>query len=195
MAIGIVKNESTVALTEEVTEGVYVPASVGSEYIEVLAEGVELNKTRELLERDLLTDTVETEAARVGIGNVTGSFPLELKASAVEGDEPQSMDKLLRSLLGGKRQITTDQTSSTTHTSTVINFVDASAFTVGDSVLVKEAGAYEVRPISATSATSITFPFALDNGAPSDAVVVAQVTTYYHDAANSITMSCEHNLG
>jgi hypothetical protein len=106
------------------------------------------------------------------------------------------MDVLLRSLLGGKRQITSDQTSSTGHTSTTINFADTSAFSVGDIVLVKEAGAYECRPISSIAAnTSITFPFALDNGAPSDAVVVAQVTTYFSDTSNSITFSAEHNLG
>jgi hypothetical protein len=196
MAIGIVTNESSVALVAEVTEGTYVAPSAGTDYVEVLAEGLELNKTRELLERNVLNSTVETEAARVGIAEVQGSIPVEMKASATEGDAPQSMDVLLRSLLGGKRQITSDQTSSTGHTSTTINFADTSAFSVGDIVLVKEAGAYECRPISSIAAnTSITFPFALDNGAPSDAVVVAQVTTYFSDTSNSITFSAEHNLG
>lgn len=198
MAIGIVKNESTLALVPEATEGTYdaVSAGDGSEYVEILAEGAELNLTRELLERDLLTDTVEKEASRTGIAEVQGSIPVELKANATEGDAPQSLDVLLRSLLGGKRQITADQTSSTGHTSTVINFADTSAFAVGDCVLVKQSGAYEVRPISAiTTNTSITLAFALENGAPSDGVVVAQVTTYYHDTANSISFSAEHNLG
>ena len=196
MAIGVVKNESTLGLVAEATEGVYdaISAGDGSEYIEVLAEGAELNKTRELLERDLLTDTVEQEAARVGISDVTGSIPVEFKASSEEGSQPQSLDVLLRSLLGGKRQVTADQTSSTGHTSTVINFASHD-FAVGDLVLVKESGAYEVRPVSAADATSITFPFALENGAPSDAVVCAQVTTYYSDTANSISFSAEHNLG
>lgn len=196
MAIGIIKNESTLFLKEESTEGTYVAPGAATDAVEVLADGVELNKSRELLERDLLSSTVETEAARVGIADVTGTIPCELKASTTEGDAPQSLDVLLKSLLGGKRQITSDQTSGTTHTSTVINFADTSAFSVGDIVLVKESGAYEVRPISAiTTNTSITFPFALDNGAPSDNVVVAQCTTYYHDTINSVTFSAEHNLG
>ena len=199
MGIGIVKNESTLALVPEATEGTYdaVSAGNGSEYIEVLADGAELNLTRELLERDLLTDTVEKEAVRTSIANVEGSIPVELKTSSTEGDAPQSLDVLLRSLLGGKRQITSDQTSDdTTHTSTVIYFSDTSAFAVGDCVLIKEDNAYEVRPIASIQEdTSITLAFALDNGAPSNSVVVSQVTTYYHDTANSISFSAEHNLG
>ena len=195
MTIGVVINESTVALVAESTEGAYVAPSDSTDYVEVL-EGVEFNKTREELTRNLLGGTVEAEASRVGIAEVQGTVGVELKASDTEGDAPQSMDVLLRSLLGGKRQITSDQTSGTGHTSTTINFADTSAFSVGDIVLVKEAGAYECRPISAiTTDTSITFPFALENGAPSDGVVVAQVTTYYHDTANAISFSAEHNIG
>lgn len=196
MATGIVTNESTIALVEEVTEGTYVAPSGGTDYVEVLSEGLELNKSREELTRDTLGGSVESEASRVGIAEASGSIPVEYKASATEGDAPQSMDILLKSLLGGKRQITSDQTSGTTHTSTRINFADTSAFAVGDIVLVKESGAYECRPISAISTnTYIEFPFALDNGAPSDAVVVAQVTTYYSDTSSSVTFSAEHNLG
>ena len=196
MAIGIITNESTVALVAEVTEGTYVAPSAGTDYVEVLSEGLELNKSREELTRDTLGGSVENEASRVGIAEVTGAIPVEYKASATEGDAPQSMDILLRSLLGGKRQITSDQTSGLTHTSTRINFADTSAFSVGDIVLVKESGAFECRPISAISTNSyIEFPFALDNGAPSDSVVVAQVTTYYSDTGNGITFSAEHNLG
>lgn len=196
MAIGVITNESTISLKTEVTEGTYIVPAAGTDYVEVLSEGLELNKTREELTRDTLSGSVESEASRVGIAEVTGSIPVEYKASATEGDAPQSMDVLLRSLLGGKRQITSDQTSGTTHTSTVINFADTSAFAVGDIVLVKEAGAFECRPILSIQANvSITLAFALANGAPSDSVVIAQLTTYYSDTGNSITFSAEHNLG
>ena len=196
MAINVVTNESTVAIMPEVTENVYVPPTAGTDYTEVL-EGVEFNKSREELTRSVLSGTTEQVASRVGIAEASGSVSVELKASATEGDAPQNSDVLLRSLLGGKRQITADQTSdAATHTSTVIDFADTSAFSVGDIVLVKEAGAYECRPISSIQTdTSITFPFALDNGAPASEVVVAQVTMYYSDTANSISMSAEHNIG
>lgn len=198
MAIGIITNESTIALVEENTEGTENLGAVSAtDYVEVLSEGLELNKTREELTRDLLGGSVETEASRVGIAEVTGSIPVEYKASATEGDAPQSMDVLLKSILGGKRQITADQTSDDlTHTSTIIYFADTSAFSVGDIVLVKESGAYECRPIASIQEdTSITLAFALDNGAPSNEVVVAQVTTYFHDTNSSVTFSAEHNLG
>ena len=197
MAIGLVTNESTIALVEESTEGTYVAPSSGTDYVEVLADSTELNKSREELTRNTLGGSVEQEASRVGIAEVTGSVGVELKASLTEGDAPQSLDILLRSLLGGKRQITADQTSDdTTHTSTIIYFADTSAFSVGDIVLVKESGAYECRPIiSIQTDTSITLAFALDNGAPSNEVVVAQVTTYFSDTSNAISFSAEHNLG
>lgn len=196
MAIGVVTNESSLFLTVEVTEGTYVAPASAANGIEVLSEGLELNKTRELLDRNVLSSTVEQEASRVGIADITGSIPVELKANATEGDAPQSMDLLLRSLLGGKAQITADQTSGTSHTSTRINFANTSAFSVGMTVLVKESGQYECRPISAISANAyIEFPFALEGGAPADGVVVAQVTTYFHDTTNSVTFSAEHNLG
>jgi len=197
MAIGIVTNESSLALMPEVTENTYVVPASGTDYVEVLEGSLEMNKTREELTRNLLSSSVEAEASRVGIAEATGTIGVEYKASLTEGDAPQSMDVLLLSLLGGKRQITADQTSdATTHTSTLIYFANTSAFSVGDIVLVKEAGAYECRPISAIVANvSIGFPFALTNGAPSSAVVVAQVTTYYHDTTNSISFSAEHNLG
>ena len=196
MAIGVVFNESTVALTEEITEGTYVAPSSGTDYVEALAENLEFNKTREELVRNTLGGSIESEASRVGIAEVAGSISLEYKASATEGDAPQSLDLLLRGLLGGKRQITVDQTSGTTHTATRVNFADTSAFNVGDVVLVKEAGAFEMRPISAISANAyIEFPIALENGAPSDNVVVAQVTTYYSDTNSAPSLSAEHNIG
>ena len=197
MAIGVVTKESTVALKEEVTEGTYIVPAATTDYVEVLADSLEFNKSREELSRKTLGGTVESEASRVGLAEATGSLGVELKASATEGDAPQSLDVLLKSLLGGKRQIAADQTSdATTHLSTVIYFADTSAFSVGDIVLVKEAGAYECRPIASIQTnTSITFPFALDNGAPSASVVVAQVTTYYSDTSNAVSFSAEHNMG
>jgi hypothetical protein len=193
MAIGVVHNESSVGLKVESTAGTYEPSTTGTDYIEVLAEGFELVKTREVLERDNLSSTVEKEKSRVGMAEVTGNIPVEFRASTTAGNAPQMLDIQLRSLLGGKKSEAT-KTTTTGATSTVLTFTSHS-FTVGSSVLVKESGAYEVRPISAVDATTITFPFALDNGAPSDGVVVEAVCTYYHDTANAVSFSAEYNIG
>jgi len=194
VAIGVVVNESSVALKEESTEGTYNAPTVSTEYIEVLSEGTEFNKNRELLERDTLSSTVETEAARVGMADVIGTMPVEFRASATAGGAPQALDLLLKSGLGGNRSAAT-QATSTGNTSTVMEFGVSPNFAKGDTVMVKEAGAYELRPISAVGATTITFPFALTNGAPSDGVSIEAVETYYHDTANSISLSAEHNVG
>lgn len=193
MAIGVVTNESSLALVVESTEGVYVAPSSGADYIEVLSDGTEMNKNREELSRDVLSGTVEQEESRVGIAEVAGSIPVEYRASSTPGAAPQSSDKQLRSLLGGKRTAAA-QTTTTGNTSTVLEFGVAPNFTKGDCVLIKEAGAYAVRPIASVGATSITLAIALD-AAPSDGVEVEACTTYYHDTTNSVTLSAEHNIG
>lgn len=194
MAIGVITNESSVALREESTENQYLAPTSGGSYIEVLSEGTEANKTREELVRDTLSGTVEQEESRVGIATVSVSLPVEYRAAVSPGGAPQSSDRQLRSLLGGRR-LQSPQFTTTGNTSTVLEFGTTPNFSKGDCVLVKEAGAYEVRPISSVGATSITLAFALDNGAPSDGVEVEGCATYYHDTANSISLSMEHNIG
>lgn len=193
-AIGVVTNESSLSLSVEVTEGTYVAPSASTDYIELLSEGTEMNKNREALSRDVLSGTVEQEESRVGVAEVSGALPVEYRASVTPGASPQSADKQLRSLLGGKRSASSD-TTTTGNTATVLEFGALPPFLKGDCVLVKEAGAFEVRPIASVGATTITLAIALENGAPSDGVEVEAVTTYYHDTANSVTLSAEHNIG
>jgi len=194
MAIGVVKNESSLALVEEVTEGTWVAPSGAADFVELKSDGASANLERDQLSRDLLSSTVETESSRLGLKNVTAEMGFELRANSTAGGSPVDLNLPLNSLLGGKRTAVTD-TTTTGNTSTILEFGAAPPFSKGDSVLVKEAGAYEVRPISAVGATTITFPFALDNGAPSDGVVVEAVTTYFHDTSSAVSLSAEWNMG
>lgn len=195
MAIGLVKGESSLFIELEATEGTYVPPTGADSAVEVLEDGLEFTYSRDEIERNTLTSTIESVAPRLGLKQISGTVPTEFKASGTQGEAPRE-DKLYRSLLGARRQVTTEQTSdNTTHTSTIIYFTDTSAFNVGDIVLVKEAGAYEVRPISEiTTNTSITLAIPLENGAPSAEVVVAKTTVYYHDEG-APTLSATHYLG
>jgi len=193
MTIGVVTNESSIALTVEVTEATVTTPASGADYIEVLADSLSLSKTREELSRDTMSGTTEQEASRVGIPEVSGNMGVEFRASATEGAYPQALEVLCESLLGGKRTAATKDTT-TGNTSTVLTFTSHS-YLVGDIVMVQEAGAFECRPISAVDSTTITFPFALSNGAPSDGVTVSAVSTFYSDTANSTTFSAEHNVG
>jgi len=194
MTIGVVNNESSVALKVESVEGTYNSPSAGTEYIEALAEGTSANKTREELARNTLGSSTEQEASRVGIAEVVAEIPVEFGASATAGSSPQRLDLLLRTTLGGKRSAAA-QSTTTGNTSTVLEFGVAPNFSKGDVVLVKEAGAFELRPVASVGATSITLAFALENGAPSDGVEVEANTVYFSDTSNSPSLSMEHNIG
>lgn len=193
----VVKGKSSVFLKEEVTEGTYV-APVASDAVEVLEEGIGFEYSRDEIERNLLSATIEVEASRLGLKQVTGAVPVEFKAGKLEGDEPREHELYL-SLLGGQRQVTSVTTTKTGNTATVLQIEDAdiSKFTKGDIVLVKEAGAYEVRPISAIDDTlgsaSITLAVALTS-APADNVEIGKVTVYHH-SDNAPTFSVTHYMG
>jgi len=195
MAIGIVNNESAVALKVESTSGTYVAPTASTDYIEVLSEGTSLNKTREELSRNTLGSSTEQEASRVGIAEVTAELAVEFGASAeaTAGAAPQRLDLILRSGLGGKRTNTLE-TTTTSNTSTVLNFT-SHGILKGDIVLVREAGAFELRPVASVTSTTVTLAFALSNGAPSDEVEVEAFTTYYSDTSSSVSLSMEHSVG
>jgi len=101
--------------------------------------------------------------------------------------------------MGGKLSISTTTTTKTINTSTVLKIEDAdiSKFNVGDCVLVKQAGAYEVRPIasktSGAGTATITLAIPL-SGAPSNNVVIEKALTYFHDSATP-SFSVTHYIG
>jgi hypothetical protein len=183
----LVKNKSVVFVKKEVTTGVYQAPTSASDALEVLASGSELSLKRDVIDRQVLTSTIENVASRVGMKNVSGNLPMEYKAGTTAGTEPRET-VLFESLLGGKRSSATATTKVTGNTSTslAINDGDISKFAIGDCVLVKVAAKYEVRPISAvvttTGSATITFPFALTNGAPVGATVIEAFSTFYHDS-------------
>lgn len=193
----VVKGKSSVFLVEEVTEGTYV-APVAGDAVEVLEDGLAFEYSRDEVERNLLSATIEIEASRLGLKQVSGAVPVEYKAGKLEGDAPREHELYL-SLLGGQRQVTTATTTKAGNSTTVLQIEDAdiSKFTKGDIVLVKEAGAFEVRPISAIDSTlgaaTITLGVAL-SATPSDNVEIGKVTVYHH-SDNAPTFSVTHYMG
>lgn len=194
----VVKGKSSVFLKEEVTEGTYVAPVSGADAIEVLEDGVGFEYSRDEVERNLLSATIEVEASRLGLKQVSGSVPVEFKAGSVEGAAPREHELYL-SLLGGQRQVTTTTTTKTGNTTTSLKIEDAdiSKFSKGDIVLVKQAGAYEVRPVSAVITTggnaSLTLAIPL-SAAPSNNVVIGKVTVYHH-SDNAPTFSVTNYMG
>jgi aspartate 1-decarboxylase len=193
----VVKNKSSVYLKEEVTEGIYIAPVVG-DAIEVLSDGVGFEYTREEVQRNLLSSTIEINASRVGLASVSGSIPVEFKAGAAEGAYPREK-VLLKSLLGGQRQISTTSVTKAGNTSTVLQIEDAdiSKYNKGDIIVIKQSGAYEARPISGIDATiaaaEITLGVALSS-APADNVVISKSSTFY-PADNAPTFSVTNYVG
>lgn len=195
----LVKGESSVYIVPEVVEGTFVAETVVAEAIEPNEDGLEFNLSRAEIERNTLTNTIESVEPRLGLKTVTGSIPLEFKAGATAGAEPRGA-LLYESLLGGKRAIsttTTTKSSGNTTTSLKIEDADISKFAVGDCVMLKKAGAYEVRPVSAVittggaAALTMAIPFSYT---PPNSAVIEKALTFYHES-DSASFSVAHYQG
>lgn len=200
MATPIIRKNTVIGIEEEVTEGTWLAPTGATSYVQPLVDGFDMTPAREVIDRGLLTSSPGKETPRMGIKSVTATLPVELRASGTEGAAPD-FEPLLKSALGATRNYASQITSTTGHSSTVINLSngDAANFAVGDCVVILEDDAHEMRPISAVSTTvdsnSITFPFALDNGAPSDSVKIAKFITYYTAATGHPSLALSYYWG
>lgn len=179
-----VKKNTAYAVKVEGTEGTYEAPASASDYVQVLADGAELNPSKELLERNIFTSSIGKTSPRVGMKQVSGTIPVEARAHSTEGAAPE-YDALMRSALGSKRTIsTTTTTKASGNTASVLQIEDAdiSKFNVGDIIMVKMDDAYHVSPISAVddtaSSANITLLVPHPSGDIDDSVVIAKSTTY-----------------
>ncbi len=181
----MVKNNTKVAIKVETVEGTYAPPTVGADFVSPLSDGLEFTPTKELLERNILNASIGKSTPRTGTKDVTGSIPVEAKASGVEGQEPE-YGLLVEAALGDKRSVTTttaDNTDGAVHSTTVVGLADADAnkYNIGDIVHVKVAGDHHISPVTAVNNTagsvSITLLVAADNAFVNGDVISA-VTTY-----------------
>lgn len=180
----VAKNTASVFVSEEVTEGT-APALVGTDAVSVLADGLEMNGEKELVERTNLTSSIGKALPRVGMKSGTGTIAVEAKAALTEGAAPEA-DLLFKGALGGKRSIaTTTTTKATGNTGTTLALEDAdiAKFNVGDIVIVKQSGATHISPIISKVTTigsaSITLLIAKESGNFANSVVISKATTYY----------------
>ena len=196
MAYGLIKGNTIIGIEAEVTEGTFVAPSAATSYLQPLSDGFELKPSREQLDRTILTASPGMPNPKMGIKSVSASLPVEFRASGVEGGDTD-FGLLIKGALGATRAVASNVTSTTGHSSTVINMSSGNAllFAVGDIVLVKETAAHEIRPISAVGATSITLAFALTNGAPSASVVLSKVKMYYTAATGHPSLSLSYYWG
>jgi len=187
MGIGLVADQGSVFIEKEITEGVYIAEASADKAVEVLSDGLEFTPTKELLERNNRTSTVEQVPSRVGQKSMAGTIPTEFKASPIEGGDPETSD-LYESLLGGKDQLI-EVTSLLGHTVDTIylNAADLAQYKVGHIVKIKEnlasGGEDHISPIKAIDTTlgmeSITLLVPAANPF-SDNVKIGAAVNYYH---------------
>lgn len=180
-----VKNNTIVSVMTEVTEGTYVAPASATSFIMAEADGLELNYSKDLLERNLLNGSIGKTKSLTGMSNVSASIAVEAKAHGSAGTEPEYAP-LLKGALGNSRQNTTVVTTKASgNTATVLQIEDAdiSKFNVGDIILVKQSGAYHVSPITSKTTgagtATITMLVAHPSGDCSDSVTIEKFTTYF----------------
>jgi len=178
------RKSAVLYVTEEVTEGTAVDPTLGSQAVGILADGFEMNPDKETVERSLLRSGIARQIPRTGIKTSSCTAAVEAAANGTAGEAPD-YDLLMKSLLGGKRQITSQVTTKATgNTASELQIEDADIadFEVGDIVLILEAGAYHTSPVTAVDdtvgAANITLLIA-GGSAFSASVVIEKVTTYY----------------
>lgn len=158
-------------------EGTAAEPSAGASFIQILEDGLELAPAKELVERGILTSSIGKVTPRVSTKSVSGSIPVEFKASGSEGSFPE-YGPLLNAALGTCRRRQSQVTTGTGHSTTVINITDADDFfQKNDFVVVLESGAHHASFVSSVSSTAITLAVAADS-AFTDNVVIAKCSTY-----------------
>lgn len=192
-----IKNNTLVGFKTETTEGTFA-APANSDYIETLESGVKITPTRETKTRNVMSGDRMRQDLRLGAKNVEVEAPVEMKAGSSEGEAP-SYQKMFESFGFKNRGLSSTVTTQTGHTTSVINISnsDISKFKKNDIVLIKEAGAFHVSPISEVDSVStqktITLLIPMTSAA-SDNVVIAKSQVLAFDKTQNKTLSCREVL-
>jgi hypothetical protein len=154
------QNRNTVmAVVKETTEGTPVAPSAATQFIPI-HEGFTFDPAFDELENAELQSSIGKSKNTLGLENPTSSFDLYIKHSGVEAQAP-NWGVLLESALG---QVTAAPTELNVAASTTVSVVKVAAsgtdYPRGSAVLLKNSSnAYEIRPVSGSTATDITLAF------------------------------------
>lgn len=178
-----IKNNEKIAVTRETTQGVYVAPSE-ADFILPLADGIELNPAKELLDRDILTPNIGQILPRTGIRSVSGTIGVEARASETEGAVPEQ-GLLTEAALGAVKTVAeiTLPTQAFADQATQFTFTMGDNFAKDDIIMIKFPGAFHFTPLTAVSGTTATMLVPIEGMKASAAYVVAAHTNYI--AANS----------
>lgn len=179
-----IKKNTKVAIVEETTEGTEKAYTSGAAFLAVLADGVSLEPSRDLLDRNILNSSIGRSTPRNGMRSVSVTIPVEAKAHQTAGSAPE-YGGLVEGALGATRNLTgavTSKASGNTTQVLAIEDADISKFAVGDVVKVLESGAHFVAAIQSRVTTGGAATITLSRAAGStfsNSVQVEKFTTYY----------------
>ena len=179
-----IKNNEKIAVSREETQGVYV-APAASNFVLPLADGIELNPAKELLDRDILTPNIGQILPRTGIRSVSGTIGVEARSSSTEGARPEQ-GLLVEAALGSINEISDEGSiaAGTFALGAKTFTITGATYSVNDIIMIKFPGAFHITPITAVSGTSVTVLVGLPAQiVAAGATTVAATSTY--KAANS----------
>ncbi|MFW7381476.1 MAG: phage tail tube protein [Oligoflexus sp.] len=185
----LIKKNTVVYVTEEVSEGTYVAPSAGAQAVQVLEDGFDLTGAKELVERPISTGGIGKAVGRPGMRTATVTCPVEFKAGSTEGSAPE-WGSLLHSALGGKRtvaSITASTSDGASGDEATIPLADAdkNKLSLYDMIKIERTGEPDhlgwVTAVTNTDGSvSATIEPPLEYGDSFDAGdVISAVTTYY----------------
>jgi len=155
MTIGLIKGNTVVAVVKELVEGMPIDPTLGGEFIPCLEDGLEMNPSKEVIERTILTSSIGAEAPRTSTKSIVGSIPVEFRSSGVAGEAP-AYGVLLESALGLVRTTSAQTSSGLGSTTTLVS--TAHSFQVGDLLHIMTPTAHHVAFVkSITDADTIEF--------------------------------------
>ena len=178
-----IKNNEKIAVAKELEQGVYINPS-NADFILPLADGIELNPAKELLDRDILTPNIGKILPRTGIRSVSGNIGVEAKASETEGAVPEQ-GSLTEAALGPAKTVAEISLPTQAFLDGATTFTKTTADDIeqNDIVLIKFAGAYHLSPVTDVTNNVVTMLLGVV-GAKADAIYTVAAFTNYK-AANS----------
>ena len=193
-----IKNNEKIAASRESVQGVYA-TPIAADYILPLADGIELNPAKELLDRDILTPNIGQILPRTGIRSVSGTIGVEARAAGTAGAVPEQ-GLLVEAALGNvvQRAVTVLPTQAFADQATTFTMTNATDFAMNDIIMIKFAGAFHITPITAVSGTTATILVPIEGVKASASYTIEPVTVY--KAANtghpafSVTKEVEGDL-
>lgn len=184
---------SALAVLKEVTEGVPVAPSAGSDYL-ALQDDFTMSPSFNTLTNAEARASIGLAKPILGAENPTASMSHYLRSSGVEGQAP-NFGEFLEAAYGAVKstaaRVTVDS-STTTVTTLTAGQVTTQGIARGDAFIILDpANGYSIRNVASVSGDALTWDFALE-AAPANGVELSRCVTYYPTQTGQPTLTLWH---